>query len=730
MREQRTPPPPGRGRGGGGGANETSISILAQAALSYARHAWAVFPLRPGGKEPLTPHGFKDATTDEAAIREWWSRWPNANLGIATGSVSGLVVLDVDPRHGGDESLRDLEAHHGPLPDTVTALTGGGGEHRYFALPQGVTVRSRALAPGLELKAEGGYVVAPPSLHPSGRRYEWEVGRSPDELAPAPLPRWLLELTYSEHGAERGRAYEPLLRGEQVRQGLRHDAALSLAGLLAEKRTPPALALALLQSVRDRLFARGDHPVTDEELENIVQYVYAQEAAEAGEWSSNYRPPVLELYSPSPGDAPSGPDSRRAIPEFSAAELRQQGIERGLKERLPSLPFLGQEGIIIRGASHLLSGYPKTGKSTLLAHVVGEWKAERVLWLSEEPQQKWEERLARLPEDYARLSLAICLALGYPRAALLERVRQGDEGVVIIDGSKLLGIADENDAAQVSKALTPFIAACRERGATLIVTHHTRKGGGDEGEEHAGSHAFLAVVDVGLVYRRDPHGHRRRRVLAGLSRFSDIPDLLLELQEGDRLVCLGDPEQVALEQVKERALACLTEEWRTLADIMALMEPPKPSDETVRQALNALVADGIVERDPPPDRPVRGKAHRWRLRPEQRPPDETYRQPDPTGAPAPSPQEGDGASRVPTESLYSWNSTRCSPAAPSTDGSQPPPASLNCHVCGREAEAFTPQGLAVCSSHRDSGGGHLVAYARELLPGTTLPNRVQSGEGG
>lgn len=244
-------------------------------ALAYARRGWAVFPLRPGGKEPLTPHGFKDAMTDEATIRRWWATWADANVAIATGSPSGLVALDNDPRNGGDESLHDLVARYGPLPDTVTALTGGGGSHDYFAAPPGVTIRSRKLAPGLELKAEGGYVVAPPSLHPSGRRYEWEVGRSPADLPLAPLPAWLLELAQGGRSLVR---YDAFDEGRPITEGWRHDHLVSLAGKLrAAGLCIEAIEAALLVENGRRC----DPPLPAEEVARIARSmgIYAPRAA-------------------------------------------------------------------------------------------------------------------------------------------------------------------------------------------------------------------------------------------------------------------------------------------------------------------------------------------------------------------------------------------------------------------------------------------------------------------
>lgn len=162
------------------------------AALDYARRGWPVFPCRPGDKRPATRNGFKDAVTDAKRIRDWWRRRADYNVGITTGEVSGLVVLDVDPRSGGDETLAKLEAEHGRLPATVTAQTGGGGRHLLFEHPGGkVKCRAHALGRGLDVKADGGYIVAPPSLHASGRRYAWAEGLDPDSIGIAALPGWL-----------------------------------------------------------------------------------------------------------------------------------------------------------------------------------------------------------------------------------------------------------------------------------------------------------------------------------------------------------------------------------------------------------------------------------------------------------------------------------------------------------------------------------------------------------
>ncbi|MGZ6975079.1 MAG: bifunctional DNA primase/polymerase [Acidimicrobiia bacterium] len=178
------------------------------AAMAASRRGWSVVPLfgttdgrchcgRPdcpsAGKHPRVRwERYQSIRAADSTVRRWWQRWPDANVGVVTGSVSDLVVVDVDPRHGGDATLADLEALEGRLPTTVEAFSGGGGLHLYFAHP-GTAVLSGVLGPGLDVKADGGLVVAPPSRHPSGHRYEWEPGASPDEVAPAPVPAWVVE---------------------------------------------------------------------------------------------------------------------------------------------------------------------------------------------------------------------------------------------------------------------------------------------------------------------------------------------------------------------------------------------------------------------------------------------------------------------------------------------------------------------------------------------------------
>lgn len=178
-------------------------------ALAYAAMGWHVLPLVPQDKRPLgtlVRRGMLDATTDPEVIRGWWQEAPEAGVGISL-AASGLMAIDVDPRNGGADTFQDIQAAHGSLISNVMAFTGGGGEHHVFGLPPGGGFTLPGLlGPGVDVKVNG-YIVVEPSIHPSGKRYEWEASSSPlDGVAPSPLPDWLrslrVELRQPEsHGA-------------------------------------------------------------------------------------------------------------------------------------------------------------------------------------------------------------------------------------------------------------------------------------------------------------------------------------------------------------------------------------------------------------------------------------------------------------------------------------------------------------------------------------------------
>jgi hypothetical protein len=159
-------------------------------ALDYAAQGWAVFPCQPGAKEPATRRGFHDATTNPATIRRWWLAQPEYNIGIATGLISRVWVFDIDGADGAAR-LFDIESRQGPPPPTLCSTTSNGC-HLWFRAVSDLrssTGHHNRLGPGLDVRADGGYVVAPPSVHPDGPIYRWS-----NSLPPAPAPDWLIQL--------------------------------------------------------------------------------------------------------------------------------------------------------------------------------------------------------------------------------------------------------------------------------------------------------------------------------------------------------------------------------------------------------------------------------------------------------------------------------------------------------------------------------------------------------
>lgn len=168
--------------------------IYAQHARKYAALGWATFPLATGKKVPVAgSNGFKSASADPRIVAGRAARHPNANIAIATGQASGLLVIDIDPRNGGHETLHRLQRGGKRFPPTVEALSCQCGRHLYYAYTApAFKLTKNTLGPGIDVKADGGYIVAPPSVwSKNGRAYRWL--RSPHATALVPVPAWIID---------------------------------------------------------------------------------------------------------------------------------------------------------------------------------------------------------------------------------------------------------------------------------------------------------------------------------------------------------------------------------------------------------------------------------------------------------------------------------------------------------------------------------------------------------
>jgi hypothetical protein len=256
------------------------MAMFVKHALALARRGMYVFPCAVGGKAPACPRGCNEATLDAALIEHWWSKEPNANIGVATGAASHCFVLDVDGEDAEGE-LTKLEGEFGELPATVESITARG-RHLFFEWPNRLVRNSAGkVAPGLDIRGQGGYVLAPPSLHPSGRTYAWSVD-SARSLAHAPA--WLLaKANGGDNGNGAGTATPPSEWRDLVRDGVsegsRNASLARLTGHLLRRRVDVVVVLELLLGFNA---TRCKPPLPDDEVVQIVESICRRELRRRG----------------------------------------------------------------------------------------------------------------------------------------------------------------------------------------------------------------------------------------------------------------------------------------------------------------------------------------------------------------------------------------------------------------------------------------------------------------
>jgi hypothetical protein len=560
---------------------------LADAAQQYRARGWSVVPTFGKAAYFWGEYEHRLAEPDELEM----AFTPNGHgsptgLAIVIGEATwathpGLYVLEFEARHRGAAEPW-LNEHLPVWRDGLVAESGGGSLHVYCSAGKPVALRKHAWG---EVRGGGSITVLPPSTHPNGRPYRWVSIGEPIRADPSALP--LPGLATSE------RLYESLGEGP-ISEGSRNDTLLSLGGLLRHAGLDSGTIDTTLRHVNAE---RCEPPLEESEVASIARSVSAYPAGGAlsprarTHATSNLKTPPLEV----------------GLRKRSAAEMIASAPA---DLTLPSLPLLGQDGYIVQGWGHIVAGYPKCGKTELLARCVQGWcqSGTTVHWLTEESESVWTQRLARWSETPDGLFLTF--ALGTDPRALVIHAANGDEDVIIVDTLRnLLGLDDENDNAHIAKALIPWEAALQ--GRSRIYVHHDRKGGGEHGQAIAGGAAFLGVVDRALELKYDPQARRRRRIEVH-SRITEAPDLLYELTDSGDLVALGDPAQVSLDAVKDRLTNILTDEWKKTSDLQGALGEPQPSLEQIRQALTAMTQDDAAQRDPPIGESAQGRTVRWR----------------------------------------------------------------------------------------------------------------------
>jgi putative DNA primase/helicase len=236
----------------------------------------------------LAPHGLLNATAEPAVVERWWGAGVPYNIGIATGLVSGVVVLDVDPRHEGHTSLAALERRFGELPPTWRFLSGGGGEHIVFRHPGPKVMNSASqVGAGIDVRGDGGYIVGPGSRHISGRYYAISVDHRPDDVGLSDVPAWLLTLMMSGPAPARGNGAPVAalpetwrkLVTEGVCEGRRNDTLARFAGYLLRRDVDAHVVLAILLLVNQKLCRP---PLGEDEIVRTVDSIAQRELKQRG----------------------------------------------------------------------------------------------------------------------------------------------------------------------------------------------------------------------------------------------------------------------------------------------------------------------------------------------------------------------------------------------------------------------------------------------------------------
>jgi hypothetical protein len=575
------------------------------AALEYAARGWKVFPLAPRSKQPLRgSRGFKDATTDEETIRQWWTDKPLLNLAVATGGQSGLVVIDVDLRHGGDASLFELERELDELPDTVQALTAGGW-HLYFRHP-GIDLKPGFGDgfPGLDIKADGAYVVAPPSLHPSGHQYQWKLAA--DEVELAELPAAFVELARSEPGYPLDRDH-PWSRREAtgardnnaskdargsvaetpLTPGQRHTGLVSLAGRLVNAGLPTDHLRTTLLALNDR---HCDPPLPEAEIDGILR------SAEQWEMPGGAGPQPATDRSPEGIRAVTGADLKALV--RTTTWTWPGWIAEGHITVLAGETGAGKSWFALALAKAAADGAPwPDGQS-------GPEGEGAVFWLESEGRHAIViERAETMGLDPARL-----LFMSHPfRSYYIDReddfeqimgtVEATRPRLVVVDSWSKALAGKENDA-DVRFALNALQGMARIAGMPVVLVHHLRK---RQMTDHTETFDFdrlrgssvLAHTATCLIGIDQPNRLSQvRRVSCGKASLGPMPDPFgFEITDlGLAFGAAPEPHQrqSKLDEAREFLREALADGARPAGEIKAEAREEGIADFTLRKARREL----------------------------------------------------------------------------------------------------------------------------------------------
>jgi hypothetical protein len=474
---------------------------LPAAALFYATKLhWPVFPLKPRAKEPLTEHGFKDATTDEQQIREWWTKWPHANIGVPTGIE--FFVVDKDPRHGGEETLSQLEHRHTALPDTIQQITGrrDGGRHYLLAVSEKVAVGCLNLGPGLDIKGKGGYIVVAPSVHPdTGKEYIWD-GAMPVHKQPIlPAPPWLLiEIEAAQHPHTHCSVQVP----EQIKKGVQHDTLFRMGSSMRAKGFGEAEIFAALWEANK---ARCEEPGPEENIRKLAASICAQYPP----GQSNGRPPEA-----APTDAEAPPERKERPKKKVEPLFTLRDVPNIFTFEAPPIRYIIPD-LILEAGVNMITGDSGHGKSILAMAIAGaiisggkflgrECAQRKVVYLDREnpvavvKQRLYDLHIAENPNLIYWGGWCKQEPDGPASQVLLEFAAE-EKPVFIFDSLVAFHTGDEQDATETRRFMRLF-RRLADVGATVILLHHIGKA--EAAKFYRGSSDIKANIDCAWLLEK------------------------------------------------------------------------------------------------------------------------------------------------------------------------------------------------------------------------------------
>jgi len=456
-------------------AQNTGITSRLEAALTYASWGWHVLPLKPGLKLPDSKHGVNDATTDPEQITRWWVEDPNRNIGIAAGEKSRIVVFDIDPRNGGNESWEQWIAANGAPPDGLLQLTAGGGQH--FVMGYTPELKSCKLLDGIDLLNDGKYFVASPSTF-NGRNYEWEASSDPfDGLAPALVPvRWLD--AYKAKIEAKGRKLDTHgISNTSMIVGGRNNGMTAMGGAMRRYGMSEAEIMAALTVAND---TRCNPSLPASELAQIVKSVsrYAPDSDIAADTALGSEAADALLATEIAADAQDYFFTRASSFLDQPAPLRWV-IKHWVPDNAATMIF-GESGsgktfLAIDMACCIATGQAWHGHKT---------KSGVVIYMAGEGNYGLRQRVASWCKDHGVSSMdnlyisnrAIDLDGPAAAAHILNAVREltkGDAVMVFVDTLNNHMSGDENSARDFRALLNAAQIVARALSAAVTIVHHT-----------------------------------------------------------------------------------------------------------------------------------------------------------------------------------------------------------------------------------------------------------------